>query len=549
MSATASAISVAAGIETLKRGGSAADAAVTIAMTGTTTQLGSVVSFAGIMSLIYYDARTGKIHSLDGGYNTYRNETDPESIPKADLGALGTAYRTGTAGGGNFSPPPAEQTDLGRETLVPGYMAGFEVMHQRFGRLPWRELFAPAIWYAERGVTLCAKLAGFFEWRKEFLERTPEGRAFLHPCGNPIPRAGDRFHQPELAKTLRAVAEQGASHMYTGGWAQEFLRVIRREGGKVCAADLAEYQPTWSEPYAASFAGTTVYAPGGENFAGFNAIPSLNIAEAAGVDRMSPFWKDPNSFATLSRIVGLTEGAPVLHAEVANGLDLRGIDRSREALLSKEFGQQAAQLLEQIGRPPEGDGKDHHSNSLVVIDKEGNIAALTHSINSVVWGSTGIVVGGVPIPDSAGFQQKRLATLRPGARLPNEMVQTVAVRDEKPVFATAGIGTGLVPENIKLLVSVLGQRCGLPEVQAAPPLLTNFALGDTSTVRDVVVPEGTYSPEFLTKVATTGLKVTEIPPQTAAGVRGTIAAVSVDPVTGKRQSSDTKGLVLFGDAY
>ena len=75
-----------------------------------------------------------------------------------------------------------------------------------------------------------------------------------------------------------------------------------------------------------------------------------------------------------------------------------------------------------------------------MIDKEGNIAAMTHTINSVIWGDTGIVVGGIPIPDSAGFQQARLATIKPGDRLPNEMVQTIVFTGDKPILATAAIG-------------------------------------------------------------------------------------------------------------
>ena len=73
-----------------------------------------------------------------------------------------------------------------------------------------------------------------------------------------------------------------------------------------------------------------------------------------------------------------------------------------------------------------------HSNAVVVIDKEGNIAAITHTINSVIWGDTGIVVGGIPIPDSAGFQQARLATIKPGDRVPNEMVQTIVFPGDTP---------------------------------------------------------------------------------------------------------------------
>src|SRR3546814_2545886 len=121
ISGTASAISAAAGLVTLQNGGNAADAATAVAMTGITTQFGSVVSYAGIMSMLYYEAKTGKVYSLDGGYNGYRGETDPLTIPVADLGMLQAAATTGAAGGGNLTAVPDAQKNLGREKLVGGY--------------------------------------------------------------------------------------------------------------------------------------------------------------------------------------------------------------------------------------------------------------------------------------------------------------------------------------------------------------------------------------------------------------------------------------------
>jgi gamma-glutamyltranspeptidase / glutathione hydrolase len=105
ISATVSPIAVAAGLEALRKGGNAADAAATVAVTQVTTQLGSVVSYGGILTMLYYKAKTRKIWSLDAGYGTYRGETDPNSIPSSDLSAL--------TGG----PPPPPQSDLGRQTL------------------------------------------------------------------------------------------------------------------------------------------------------------------------------------------------------------------------------------------------------------------------------------------------------------------------------------------------------------------------------------------------------------------------------------------------
>src|SRR3546814_15127821 len=125
---------------------------------------------------------------------------------------------------------------------------------------------------------------------------------------------------------------------------------------------------------------------------------------------------------------------------------------------------------------PQGDGKSRHSNAIVVVDKDGNIAAITHTINSVVWGSTGIVVGGIPIPDSAGFQQQALAKLKPGARLPNPMVQTIVLKKGKPVLATAAIGSSLIPESFTMVLGIVAQKQSLADTQAAPRRRPKFLL-------------------------------------------------------------------------
>ena len=223
ISATVSPIAVRAGLEALDHGGNAADAAATVALTQIATQLGSVVSYAGIMTLVYYDAKTGKVVSLDAGYDSYRGETEPKSIPQNDLSLL-----TG-------APAPAPASDLGRQTLVPGFMAGIDAMHARLGRLPFSDLFAPAIYYAEHGVKVSPALAYMFAVRQKVFARTEEGTAFLHQVGNDLPKAGDLYRQPELARTLREVAGHGAGYMYTGDWARAFVAAVRREGGKVAA--------------------------------------------------------------------------------------------------------------------------------------------------------------------------------------------------------------------------------------------------------------------------------------------------------------------------
>ncbi|WP_165191453.1 gamma-glutamyltransferase [Caulobacter soli] len=536
VSATVSPIAAYAGVQTLKSGGNAADAATTVALTQITTQLGSVVSYAGIITGLYYEAKTGKVYSFDGGYNSYLGETDPATIPVGDLGPL------------NFGgPKPTIGGAKGRETLVPGFMAGLEALHGRFGRLPFKDLFAPALYYDEQGVRISATHDRFLKLRQSFLARTPEGRAFMAQAGGETPAVGALFRQPDLAKTLRGVAAQGSAYMYTGAWGQEFVRVVQREGGKVTSEDMARYVVSWNEPHKQDVLGASVYVNGGQHYGAYYLLPALNLAEAKTLQTRGPYWSDPDAFVQLSRINEAVTAAPDLNPQVAAFLRSKGVDVSPEHQLTKAYAAQVAPLIDAMFGVSDVN-VPRHSNSIVVVDKDGNVAAVTHTINSVIWGDTGIVVGGVPIPDSAAFQQARLAKMKPGDRLPHEIIDTIAVKNGKPVLATAAIGSSLVPETIRTLVGVLGQERDLNQIMSAPPLLSTFDLSAKPKApgsNPVMVPKGRYEEAFLAKLRALGLQVTEVDPAMAQGLRGTLTAVRIDPKTGERTAADVPGVAVF----
>lgn len=539
ISATVSPIAIYAGLQVLKQGGSAADAAATTALTQVTTQLGSVVSYAGIITMLYYEAKSGTVHSLDAGYNSYLNETEPSTIPVADLGAL------------NYGRVPTEGGAKGRETLVPGFMAGIEAMHARFGRLPFSDLFEPAIWYAEHGVVVSPITAAFFGIREKHLSRTEEGQAFIRQAGRDgLPKAGDLFVQRDLAKTLQEVATQGARYMYTGEWSREFVTTIQREGGKVTSEDLARYQPSWNEPYKAAAFGHTIYVNGAPHLGAYTLISGLHLAEARGLQHKGSYWTDPDTFRDLAHITSVVATAPVLSPALAATLKEKGIDLSPAAQLETAYAEALASILPELTASPADNGP-HHSNSIVVVDREGNIAALTHTINAVIWGDSGIVVGGIPIPDSAGFQQTVLAAIQPGERVPHPIIDTICFKDDKPVLATASIGASLFPESLRTLVGVLGQNQDLKTVMAAPPLLAIF--DPTSAAKPLgqqpaTIPEGGYTPEFLARLRATGKELHELPVVQADNLRGIVAAVAINPKNGIRTAAEQAGLIVYSRA-
>ena len=527
VTATLSPIAIRAGIETLKQGGTAADAASTIALTQVTTALGSYVSYAGILQLVYYESQTHKLYSLDAGWNSYLGETAPKTIPANDMGPLSAGPST----------PGAE----GRKTLVPGFMAGIEAMQKRFGRLPFASLFQPATWYAENGVTVSTLLGNYFPSREKYLARTSQGQKFLHQAGDHVPKAGDRFVQSDLAGTLRAVARDGAQYMYAGEWGRQFVEAVRQEGGQATMEDMRRYRAVWGEPRSTVFLDHSVFAPGGSNEGGRQILEALNLAEEMKLDRAEPYFKDWKTFRDLSALLQFVEFGPYTPPAVAEFQRRNGLDFSPEDRVTKAYARAMAGLLR--SDPP------RHSAAIVVVDRWGNVAALVHSINTVNWGTTGIVVGGIPVPDPAGFQQWTLADVQPGDRVPNDMAPVIVMDGAKPVMAVATVGSSLIAETVRILLGTFGNRLDLQTVMEAPPLLYNFrpAKGEEAAIRRTqFVPEAAYGPEFIRNLEASGIPIQTKSRVEVLTIKGTAVVGAADPGTGIWRSVETPA--LFGYA-
>lgn len=529
VSATASPVAVHAGIEALRQGGTAADAAVTTALTQVTMMLGANVSFAGVAELLYYDAASGRVFVMDAGWNGWRGETDPKSIPAADISMI-----TGKAAAGGGA--------AGRKTMVPGFMAGMAAMHARFGRLAWPRLFDPAIWYAEQGVPVTGLLAAYFGLAEPALGRTAEGRAFLHPDGKAAPAFGSRFVVPGLAATLRAAAASGGQSMYKGDWARAYVAAVKANGGAAKMADMAAYRASWTEPMRTPVAGGTVYAPDAANPNGCSILMALNLLGQAGPG--AKYWQDAKAFRRMAVTLRASISAP-FSPEVA-GVDAAVGKGSGCAAHSRpDWGAAAAARIEALGGVSGSPEPGHHSASVVVVDRWGNVAALVHSSNTPIWGDTGMIVGGVPVPTPAGLYQARLAGIAPGARLPGDMAPLMLLKGGRPALAIASIGTSLVPESVRLMLG-LGQGGDPVEWEAAPPLIYNFEqVGAAIAARDALVPEGGYTPAMLEAMRAAGIRPRAIDSGHALTLRGTAAVVRIDH--GARTAAEVPGVLEFGE--
>ena len=214
-----------AGVEVLKNGGNLVDAMVA-ASAALAVVVGQATSIGGDCFLLFHEAATGSTFGLNAS-GVAPALAAPERFPD------------GMKTRGPLAP------------VVPGLVRAWEVVHRRFGRLPWKRLFDHA-----------AELADSHPVSKVLAERLPENRAALAadpgcaalylPRGRPL-QVGDTLQQPALAKSLRAIARHGADEFYTGELAGRIARYQEARGGLIRAADLAAYWPLWVEPIATRY--------------------------------------------------------------------------------------------------------------------------------------------------------------------------------------------------------------------------------------------------------------------------------------------------------
>lgn len=483
-----------AGLQVLKEGGSAVDAAIATALCEVVHAGGSYVSFAGPMLMVYYDAGSGKVFYLDAQYATPVEEKDPKSIP-------------GTGG---------------RTVLVPGFMAGMQAAHERFGKLPFKRLFEPAVALADQGEPVSPVLEWWINSKKSVLSRYPETkRIFTRPDGKFLAH-GDLFRQTELAETLRRVAVEGAFYMYGGNWGQKFVAVVRREGGKLGLDDMKRYHAIWEEPLRGSYHNYSVFTPTG--WGGVNIIQSLNLLQLANLKQYGPYSSAPKSLFLLMEISAcqsLTRNQP---------------DAIRLSATN------AAQIWQQFtngtwpGLPAKLRGKPlafAHTDGVIVVDQWGNMAALNHTINTALWGKTGLFVDGVSIPDSGAFQGAEIAKAGPGHRLSVGMCPLIVCRDGKPYLGSAAVGGGLHAKTIQMLVNILDFGM-VPQASADEPAFIGWGAG--------LVERDSFDPRVLDELKQLGLSPEIASPKSAGMTRGYWAGALIDPATRHIKGGVSRGL-------
>ena len=354
-----------AGAQVLAQGGSAMDAAIAAnAVLGVTEPM--MNGIGGDLFLIYWDAKAGKLYGLNASGWAPRKLTI-EFLAQHGITAM--------------------PHDGIHSVTVPGAVEGWSQAHKRFGRLPWKDLFPQAIHYAEHGYAVPEIIQDYWAGEDAKLRKTDEASRVFLPGGK-VPELGAVFSNPDIAKTLRLIAEKGRDAFYKGEIAQAIVRTSATFGGTMELQDLADFSAEWVEPIATTYRGWKIYELP-PNVQGMAALEMLNIMET-----FQPHKDGPKSIVELHKKI---EAMKLAYADLYRyNADQRFAKVPVEGLLDKSYAKERAAKIDPAKancNPGPGHPAASDTTYLAAVDKEGNIASLIQS-NYSAFGS-GVVVNGM----------------------------------------------------------------------------------------------------------------------------------------------------------
>lgn len=466
-------IAVEAGLEVLRAGGSAADAAVAVqAALGLVEPQSS--GLGGGAFLLYYDAQTATVTAFNG------RETAPAgATPDMFLDAQGKALAY------------ADAVTSGRATGVPGAVAMLGLAHDKFGRLPWSRLFDGTVRVADAGFSVPQRLGRFANSTFTQAQSRDALALFTKPDGTRI-QAGDTWRNPAYAATLQAIAAQGPRALLQPPLADQIVARTHDEPrpGSLTLADLAAYRPLESAPLCRPFRVYVVCVPPPPS-SGVSLLQLLGLLERTDIAARGP--TDPLAwflFAEASRVMYADRDQyvadPGFVAVPTAGL----VDAGYLAERARLIGDRANPLAPAAGTPPGASmtslGRDSTpdvagTSHFVVVDDEGDVVSMTTSVESL-FGS-GRAVGGFFLNnqltdfsfravDDAG---RPVANAVAGGKRPRSSMSPVIVLDQQSGRIVAALGSpggsAILAYNAKALVGLLAWDLPLDQAFELPNVI------------------------------------------------------------------------------
>lgn len=466
MAVSANPLATDAGLQMLRAGGSAVDAAIAMQMVLNLVEPQSS-GIGGGAFIVVHDAARARVHSYDG------REAAPAAVRPERFLRDGQPL------------PYAEAVNSGLSVGTPGVLRALELAHRRHGRLRWPALFEPAIALAEQGFPVSPRLHAQIAGNRQLFAQEA-ARAYFYPDGQPAP-VGHLLKNPALAAVLRRIAQDGARAFYEGEIAQDIVAAVQSHPrpGALALDDLARYRAIEREPLCSAYREFRLCGMGPPSSGTVAVVQMLGMLRQHAPETMLPgsreavhFFSEAGrlAFADRDRYLGDPEFGTV---PVAGLLDPRYL-HARGALIDsrQSMGVAApgdpARLLARVGH---GETADVPSTShLVAVDRYGNGVSMTSTVEAE-FGSKIFVRGFLLNNQLTDFSLKPVDAdgrpvinrIEPGKRPRSAMAPIIVLRDGK-LFMLVGSpgGSSIINFVAKTLIAVLDWRMDLQQAIALP---------------------------------------------------------------------------------
>lgn len=365
---------------------------------------------------------------------------------------------------------------------VPGAVAGLYSLHQRYGKLKWNEVLQPAINLADKGFDMNARFAGIAAG-DDRLARFEGSAALFLPNGKPL-SAGARWRNPDLANTLRRIAERGRDGFYRGQTADLIVAEMKQGGGIITHQDLANYQAKWREPINFVYRGHRVIAMPPASSGGITLAIMANILEGYDLRASGP--------ATAQTVHLMAEASRRAFADRNHFLGDPDFEKiPTGTLISDAYAQRQRQTIAHDNATPSASvrpglgelSEASQTTHISVVDAEGNAVALTTTINELFGSAVTIRGAGFLMndemddfsakpgsPNMFGLVQGEANAIEPGKRMLSAMTPTIVVSPNGQTLLVTGArgGPRIISAVFQIMSHVIDHQLPIGQAMEAP---------------------------------------------------------------------------------
>lgn len=485
MVATSHPLATQIGLDILKQGGSAVDAAIAAnAALGLMEPTGSGIG--GDLFAIVWDAKTQQLYGLNASGRSpekltlaYFKDNGYDKIP-----ALG--------------PLPVS---------VPGCVDGWFELHNKFGKLPMEKVLQPAINYAENGFPVTELIAYYLNRSVPYLGKMYPNVLETYTNNGKVPQKGSIFKNPYLAKTYAKIAKEGRDAFYKGEIAQTIASFIQEQGGFLSVSDLKNHKSQWVNPVSVNYRGYDVWElpPNGQGIA---ALQMLNIIEQYDFSTIK--------FGSAEHIHIVTEAKKLAFEDRAKYYaDMDFAKVPVEELLSKEYAKERQKLIRQrAGKYEAGAISIGETIYLTTADKDGNMVSL---IQSNYRG-----MGSGMVPPKLGFmlqdrgelfslEEGKMNTYQPKKRPFHTIIPAFITKNGKPYISYGVMGGDFQPQgHVQIVMNLIDFKMNLQEAGDAPRIEhtgSSSPTGEMATNSGEIKLESGFDFETIRQLISRGHKV------------------------------------------